>query len=315
MYRGEGIVTTPAYLNYTMDMIKVIQYGLGSIGSSVAREILNRKDYQLVGAVDSDPSKVGRDIGDVVGVDTLGFPVVPTPAEIVEKERADVVIHATSSFLDTVTPQILEILSSGLPVVSSAEELSFPWHHHPEEAEKINSAALSAGTTVLGTGVNPGFLMDVLPLSLTALSLSVEHISVERKINASLRRGAFQSKIGSGLTEEQFREKTATGRMGHIGLNESAAMVFQSFGKRLDRIDGDIQPIIAGQRTITDHFDVPAGDVIGLDQELYAFDGDREFLYLHFVAALDAQNEGDRIRIGGSPELTMLDIFKFNKSW
>jgi len=290
-------------------MIRVIQYGLGPIGSAVAREVLQRKNLQLVGAVDIDEKKVGRNIGEVIGADAAsGCPAIPVEASLeaaLKHTAADLVLHTTSSFFDRFTPQILEILEAGLDVVSSSEELSFPWLKHAAEAEVIHAAALKAGKTALGTGVNPGFLMDTLPIALTGLCLSVDHISVERVINASRRRGPFQAKIGSGLTPDQFTEGMATGRMGHIGLPESTSMIFDTFGRTLGRTTGGIRPVIAKTRTTTDYFDVAPGNVIGLDQDYHAFEGETEFLSLRFIAALDAENEGDHIKIRGVPNLTI----------
>ncbi|MGB9593875.1 MAG: dihydrodipicolinate reductase, partial [Anaerolineae bacterium] len=216
--------------------VRVIQYGLGPIGSAIARHVTERDGLALVGAVDVDPAKAGRDAGEVIGLHRrLGFPVTATLAETLARTDADVALHATSSYFDRFKPQILELLDAGLDVVSTAEELSFPWLAHPEEAREIDAAAKRAGKTVLGTGVNPGFLMDSLPLFLTAICQRVDHIEVRRAQNASLRRGPFQAKIGAGLTVEEFQARMAAGRMGHVGLPESIGMIFHTLGRTLAR--------------------------------------------------------------------------------
>jgi hypothetical protein len=153
-----------------LNNIRVIQYGLGPIGSSVPRHVVERAGLELVGGMDIAPTKLGKD----------------------------------------------------------AEGLSFPWLAYPEEVAEVDAAAKEAGKTVLRTGVNPGFLMDSLPLSLTAICQRVDHISVTRLMNASLRRGPFQAKIGSGMTVEDFSAKIAAGRMGHVSLPESVGMVFDT---------------------------------------------------------------------------------------
>jgi 4-hydroxy-tetrahydrodipicolinate reductase len=184
------------------DNIRVIQYGLGPIGSAVARHVVERSGIDLVGGVDNDPDKVGPDVGDVIGLDhSLGFTTAGTLAASLEQvgAAADVVMHTTSSYFDLFKDQVLEILDAGLDIVSTAEELSFPWLSHADEAAEVDGAAKRAGKTVLGTGVNPGFLMDALPLFLTAICQQVDRIAVTRVIDASARRGPFQAKIGSGL--------------------------------------------------------------------------------------------------------------------
>jgi len=159
--------------------IRVIQYGLGPIGGAMARHIVERAGLDLVAGVDIDPSKVGKDVGEVIGLRrSLGFTVVEGLSDALALVEADAVLHTTSSHFDAFKPQILEILQAGLDVVSTSEELSFPWLAHAEQAAEVDAAAKRAGKTVLGTGVNPGFVMDSLPLNLTAICQRVDRIDV-----------------------------------------------------------------------------------------------------------------------------------------
>jgi hypothetical protein len=282
--------------------VRVIQYGLGPIGSGVARHVVERSGLALVGGVDIDPAKVGRDVGEVIGLGrSLGFSVVERLAQM--ETDADVALHTTGSYFDLFQDQIVELLEAGLDVVSTAEELSFPWLAHPNEAAEIDAAAKRAGRTVLATGVNPGFIMDSLPLYLTAICQQVERIDVTRVINASTRRGPFQAKIGSGLTVADFEARMAAGRMGHVGLPESVGMVLDTLGRRLTRYESAVEPIVADQLVETDHFEVEAGRVRGLRQVARAYAGEGEFMTLTFIAALDAGEDGDTIRITGRPNL------------
>jgi 4-hydroxy-tetrahydrodipicolinate reductase len=286
------------------DTIRVVQYGLGPIGSAVARHVTERPGLTLVGGVDIDPGKVGKDVGDVIGLARpLGLPVMASLRDVLEQNQANVVLHTTSSYFDLFKSQILEILAAGLDVVSTSEELSFPWTLHPAQAAEIDAAAKKAGKTVLGTGVNPGFLMDSLPLYLTAICQRVDRIDIRRAQNASLRRGPFQAKIGSGLTVEAFRAKMAEGRMGHVGLPESMSMVFATLGKTLTRYESTVEPVVADRRVKTDYFDVPPGQVIGLKQAARGYTAEGEFMTLTFLAALDAEEDGDTIAITGKPNL------------
>ena len=286
------------------DKIRVIQYGLGPIGSAVARQAADRTGLELVGGVDIDPAKVGRDVGAVIKLDRpLGFTVANKLEHALAQSQAEVVLHTTSSYFDLFKAQILEILAAGLDIVSTAEELSFPWLAHPEEAAEVHAAAKRAGKTVLGTGVNPGFLMDALPLSLTSICLHVEHLEVTRIINASTRRGPFQAKIGSGLTLEEFNTRMAAGRMGHVGLPESMGMVFHTLGKELAKYEDRVEPVVADRLTKTDFFEVQPGQARGLRQVARGYTSEGEFMSLTFIAALDAADEGDTIKITGKPNL------------
>jgi 4-hydroxy-tetrahydrodipicolinate reductase len=284
--------------------IRVIAYGLGPIGCAVARHVVERAGLELVGGVDIDPAKVGRDVGQVIGLGRpLGIPVDATLGQFLARTTADVVLHTTSSYFALFTDQILEILQAGLDIVSTSEELSFPWLAHSEAAGEIDRAARKAGKTVLGTGVNPGFLMDSLPLTLTAICQRVDRIDVTRRMNASNRRGPFQAKIGSGMTVDAFTAKMAEGRMGHVGLPESMGMVFHTLGKKLVRYESSVEPVLAERFVKTEYFEVKAGQVRGLKQVARGYTDRGEFMTLIFIAALDEEGEGDVIRITGRPNL------------
>lgn len=284
--------------------IRVVQYGLGPIGCAVARHVVERAGLELVGGVDIDPAKLGKDVGEVIGLGRpLGVPVDETLGQLLARTKADVVLHTTSSYFALFTDQILEILQAGLDVVSTSEELSFPWLAHSKEAGEIDHVARKAGKTVLGTGVNPGFLMDSLPLSLTAICQRVDRIDVTRRMNASNRRGPFQAKIGSGMTVDAFTAKMAEGRMGHVGLPESMGMVFHTLGKKLARYESSVEPVVAARFVKSDYFEVKAGQVRGLKQVARGYADRGEFMTLTFIAALDEDGEGDVIQITGRPNL------------
>ncbi|MCP4538019.1 MAG: dihydrodipicolinate reductase [Chloroflexi bacterium] len=288
------------------EKIRVIQYGLGPIGSAVARHVLERAGLELVGGVDVDPSKVGKDVGEAIGLDrSLGFVVAENLAQVLERTEADVVLHTTSSYFDLFKSQIIEILEAGLDIVSTAEELSFPWLAHPKDGAEVDAVAKRVGKTVLGTGVNPGFLMDALPLGLTAICQQVDHIAVTRVIDASTRRGPFQAKIGSEMTVEAFNEKMAAGRMGHVGLPESMGMLFETLGKKLARYESGVEPVVADHVVKTDHFEVQPGQVMGLKQVARGYTDEGEFVVLTFIAALEAEGEADTIKITGKPDLNV----------
>lgn len=286
-------------------MIKVIQFGLGPIGCATARLVRERAGLQLVGGVDIDPAKVGRDLGEVCGMERLGVPVVATLEEALALSPADAALHTTSSYFPLFGDQVKALLQAGLDVVSTSEELSFPWSDNADSATELHKIALTAGKTVTGTGVNPGFLMDSLPLFLTALCQDVRHISVRRVIDASKRRGPFQAKIGSGMTPDAFMASMEEGRMGHVGLPESISMIFDTLGQTLTRYESSVEPILAEHETATEHFAVAPGFVKGLHQTATGYSPSGELVSLTFIAALDAGEDGDTVSITGRPDLTV----------
>jgi hypothetical protein len=288
------------------DNIRVIEFGLGPIGSAIARHIVERPGLELVGGIDIDPAKLGKDVGEVIGLgNALGFETAASLADVQAQASADVMMHTTSSYFDLFADQITESLEAGLDIVSTSEELSFPWLAHPDMAKAIDNAARRAGKTVLGTGVNPGFLMDTLPLSVTSICQRVDRIEVTRVINASTRRGPFQAKIGAGMSVAAFNEKMNAGRMGHVGLPESMHMLFDTLGRKLVRYESGVEPIVAEKLTTTEHFSVEPGQVRGLKQVAQGYSDEGEFATLTFIAALEAADEGDTIKILGKPDLTV----------
>lgn len=286
------------------EKLRVVQYGLGPIGCQMARHALEREGLVLVGAVDVDPAKIGKDLGELVGLNhSIGIRVRARLSEVLAETKADVALHATNSYFDLFKNQILEILDAGLDIVSTSEELSFPWIAHPEQAAEIDRAAKKSGKSVLGTGVNPGFLMDTLPLGITGICQRVDHLEIRREQNATKRRGPFQAKIGSGMTVEQFKAKMAEGRMGHVGLSESVGMIFHTLGKKLERYEDGVEPVVAERHIKTSHFEVPIGKVIGLRQIARGYTAEGEFVKLVFVAALDWEFDQDTVVVTGKPNL------------
>jgi len=204
------------------DRIRTIHFGIGAIGAEVVRSVLNSPEIEIVGAVDANPAKAGHDLGEAAGLGRrLGIPVSYHAEPLLRDVYADVVIHTTGSSLTEVYPQLLSILASEKSVVSSCEELSFPWMRYPEISQQIDRRAKESGVRVLGTGVNPGFVMDLLPLMAATACRQVKSIRVERVVDVSTRRMQLQRKVGVGLSVKAFQQSADAGAIGHVGLRES----------------------------------------------------------------------------------------------
>lgn len=283
---------------------RVICYGLGPIGQGIARLALSRPGIEIVGAVDVDPAKVGRDLGEVLGGTKVGV-TVSEQISALSTTKADVVLHATGSALSRVVPQLTEIMAIGADIVSTCEELSYPWTAQPQLAAELDGAARRAGVTVLGTGVNPGYAMDALPLMLTAPCASVDAVRVLRVVNAALRRGPLQKKVGAGLTPEQFAEQVRAGTVRHVGLPESLHMLATSLGWELERQEDLIEPVIAEQPIVTEFANVQPGQVAGVRQVASGFHDGREVLRLELRMYLGAPDPQDTVEIDGNPPVRM----------
>jgi len=285
--------------------IRVIQYGVGTIGLEVVRLILEKDSLQLVGVVDVDPSKVGRDVGELLGIKPAGVKVSNSPKKIFSSVSADVVVHTTVSSLKQAKPQILEILEAGLNVVSTTEELSFPIGENKAIAAELNKAAEKNKVTVIGVGVNPGFVMDALPLFMTSVAQKVEKIEINRQINASNRRVPFQKKIGSTLTVEQFNAKVKEGVIRHVGLPESLSMIAHHLNFKLDEMKQTIEPVVSDREIRLDWGVIKKGHVRGVKQSAVGIASGEEKIILNFMAAIDAKESYDEIKITGVPQINL----------
>ena len=289
--------------------IRIVMFGVGPIGVSIAKLVLQKEGLTIVGAVDVDPSKVGRDLGEVMGTKPLGVKVSGDAKKVLAKTKPDVVLHATTSSLKAAAPQIEIIVKAGADVVSTCEELSYPKAQHPDLAQKLNSISKRYGATVLGTGVNPGFLMDTLVIVLTGVCQTVNRIKVVRLMDASKRRLPFQKKIGAGLTVDEFKAKVAAGGFGHVGLTESATMIADAVGWKLDKLRQSLEPVITQTAYQTEFLKVEPNHVAGIRQVIEGIEGGEVKITLDFQAYVGAQNPSDKILIDGVPpiDLTIRD--------
>ena len=285
--------------------IRVVQYGLGPIGRKITRYLVERDTLQIVGAIDSAPEKLGLDIGALAGLSPLGVRIVADSKTLLSKVDAELVVLTTTSSLEKIQPQIMEILSSGMHIVSTCEELAYPWVTHPSIAREVDEAAKAQDVSVLATGVNPGFLMDFLPLAMTGVCRHVKKVTVERIQNAQFRRIPFQKKIGAGLSVQQFHEKVKAGTLRHVGLTESMHMMASSIGWKLDRTEDVIHPVVADHRVSTGELVIESGEVLGVNQIGRGYIKNEEVITLVFRAAIGEPDPRDRILIEGTPDIDM----------
>jgi 2,4-diaminopentanoate dehydrogenase len=286
--------------------IRVMHIGLGPIGAGVVRQVAGRKGFRIVGAADIDPAKAGRDLGAVAGVGRpLRVKVATGVKKAIKAAKPDVVVLCTSSSLERVLPQMEEILKLRVPIVSTTEELAYPTRRNLKYARVIHQLAKKARVAVLGTGVNPGFAMDALPIMLTGVCERVQALRIDRVQDARIRRLPFQQKIGAGLTPEQFQKQVDDGSVRHVGLAESISMIADALGWKLDRVTDEIQPRIATQTVASEFLAVDPGFVCGIVQDGVGYRDGLPVITLHMEAYLGAPESFDAVEITGSPALKM----------
>jgi len=287
-----------------MKKIKVAQFGLGPIGLESLRFAAEQPWIEIVGAVDNDPNKYGRSLVELTGLPSLdGLSLCPTLEELFRETQPDVILHTASSRVADTLRQIRPALELGLAVASTCEELIYPALQSPALAKELNTLCLYTKSRLVATGVNPGFVMDLLPICLTGVCRSVDSIRVERVVNASTRRQSLQAKIGSGQDPDEFRIKLATGLAGHAGLRESAALIAHVMGWKPDDITESGEPVVADRDIVTPHFNVRAGRTCGIHQQVAVAEGGCGRIVLDLRMFLDAPEPRDVITVRGRPGL------------
>jgi 2,4-diaminopentanoate dehydrogenase len=284
----------------TVPTITVAQFGIGPIGAEIARLLLTKPWIKVVAAVDIDPAKIGKDLGDVIGLGRqVGVKVTP---EL--QTKADVVTHSTGSRLREVSAQLKSLLERGSHVVSTCEELSFPLDRALRE--ELQQTARAKQVTLLGTGVNPGFVMDKLPLTITAVCQEVKSVEIIRIQNASTRREPLQRKVGASMTAAQFRAAVDAGKIKHMGLRESLMLVGSGLGVEFESVsDEKIEPIIADREIVTQYLKVAPGQVAGVHQTIFGKGRINVSLELRMYVGAEAV-AADRVIVKGVPDVEMV---------
>lgn len=294
-----------------MNPIRVLQWGLGAMGSGMAKLMLEKNGLKIVAAVDSRPDYVGKDLGDVLKVGkTLGVKVTDKPEEVLKKENVDIVVIATTSWLKEQIPDLRRIVSAGINCISIAEEMADAYAQNPILARELDELAIKHKVTVLGTGVNPGFVLDLIVVALSGGNHTVERIEASRVNDLSPYGPTVMQTQGVGTTPEAFKAGIADGSIvGHVGFPESIHMISDALGLGVDRIVQNREPIISKVYRETPHVKVQPGMVAGCSHIGIGYRGDKEIIKLihpqQILPELENENTGDYINIYGKPEIHM----------
>jgi 4-hydroxy-tetrahydrodipicolinate reductase len=288
-----------------MKNVKIISYGVGVIGKRLVTYLLKKEGIKIVGAVDINPEIVGKDLGEVIGQDKIGVIISDDAEEVLEKTKPDIVCHTTMSFLRQTFDQFKQILEHGVDIVSTCEELAYPYatEEGTKYAEKLDNIAKKNNATILGTGINPGFLMDTLPIILTGPCKEVKSIYITRQMNAATRRIPFQKKIGAGMTKEEFIKAIDSGKItGHVGLEQSIQMIADTLGWNLEEIKVDSpETVILDHDVASDAIKVFKGINAGTKQMAYGVVNGQTKITMDFRAYIGATEEFDSIDVHGVP--------------
>ncbi|MFC2052131.1 dihydrodipicolinate reductase [Chloroflexota bacterium] len=284
--------------------LRLVQIGLGPIGAKICQLVLDKEGIEIVGACEK--TNLGKDVGEIID---LGGRLNVMLVEDVNKAlraKPDIAIHSTVSSLIQTRDQLVPVIKAGVNVVSTCEELVYPWHKQSEIAKELDTLAKSNDVTLLGTGVNPGFCMDFFPIVMTGVCQDVEHIRVSRVQDARSRRLPFQKKIGAGCTINAFEELKASEQIRHVGLQESADMIAAAMGWKIDEYIESVIPIIADKEVSSEYLVIKAGQVAGVEQIAIGKLKGKEIIKLEFRAYLGAPESYDAVYIAGTPNMEVV---------
>jgi len=287
--------------------IKVAQFGLGPIGLETLKLAATKPWVQVVGGIDIDPAKIGRSLGELTGIKALDRRLVYGSLKgLLAHAKPDIIFHTAVSKFRDAYPQIEPMARQGISVVSSCEELLFPQLREPRLAAKLDRVCKRAGARVVGTGVNPGFVMDVLPVCMTGVSREIRAVHVQRVVNASTRRAPLQKKIGSGWPPAKFRRLFKAGKAGHAGLKESLALIAHCLNWKARNIVETGDAVVADHDIRTKYLEVKKGQTCGLHQRAEAKVNGKTCLTLDLKMYLDAKDPHDAVQIEGEPPLDVI---------
>lgn len=295
-----------------MKNVKVILWGLGAMGGGIAKMITKKQGVDIVGAIDIG-DKVGKNLYDVVPGIEQGereAVIVGSVEDVIKPAAADIVVVCTDSFTSKVFDKLKLVMENKMNVITSAEEMAYPKAQEPELAKQLDEIAKANGVSVLGTGINPGLIMDLLVILWTGACESVDHI-VSRRVNSLSPFGpAVMEEQGIGVSVEDFNARKADGTMaGHVGFAESIGMITEALGWELDKFEQDMEPIVTDVDRKSPYGFAPAGSVAGVAMKGWGFvDGERKIEMDHPQQIEPEQvgvHTGDYVEIQGIPPVNM----------
>jgi 4-hydroxy-tetrahydrodipicolinate reductase len=291
--------------------IRVLVLGTGQMGSGIARLVLKKLGLELVGAYARRAERSGEDLGPLIGLEkALDIAVSNDLAAVIDQTRPHVAIQATCSRLADARDEISTLLQQGVNVISIAEEMAYPACSSPAIAEELSKLAVEHGVSLLGTGINPGFVLDLLIIALSGVCADIQTIRAKRVNDLSGYGPTVLRSQGVGLTPDEFRRGIEAGTVvGHFGFRESIAMIGQALGWQIERVEETREPIIAHVRCRTPYVTVEPGQVAGCHHTAVAFREDRPVISLihpqQVHPDLEGIETGDWIEIEGTPDISL----------
>ncbi len=294
-----------------MKNVQIIIWGLGAMGSGMAKMLLKKKGVDIVGAIDMG-AKLGKSIYELIGVDRGDRPdvIVSTPEEVIKEKAADVVLVCTDSFTAKVFPKLKLVLENKMNAITTAEEMAYPKAQEPDLAKQLDEIAKANGVSVLGTGINPGLIMDLLVVIMTGCCETVEHITSRRVNSLSPFGPAVMEEQGIGLTVDEFKKGVEAGTLsGHVGFPESINMIADAIGWKVEKVAQSMDPIVTDVDRKAPHGFAKAGDVAGCAMKGYGYVNGEIKIEMDHPQQIEPEQvgvqTGDYVIIKGTPSINL----------
>ena len=296
-----------------MNNIKVTIWGFGAMGSGMARMLLSKKGVDIVGVCDMHSDRINKSIFEVLGIDREereDIIIKESIDDVLTEKCCDICLCATDSFTKNAFPKLKYALEKKVNVISTAEEMAYPQASNPELAEELDKVAKENGVTILGTGINPGLIMDLLVVCLTGCMTEVNHIEAKRVNSLSPFGPAVMEEQGVGLKVKDFMDKVKNGELaGHVGFVESVNMIANALGLKIDKFEQQMAPIVTSIDRKSPYGFAAAGDVAGVNMTGQGYVNNRVMIDMIHPQQIEPEMEGthtgDYITIKGIPEVNM----------
>lgn len=295
-----------------MENIKVIIWGFGAMGAGAAESLVRKTGVEVVGVCDINPAIVGKEMYEVLGAERNGRPEVIISDNIDEvlKIKADVCVTATDSFTDKAFPRLKKVLEAGINVVSTAEEMAYPKAQQPELAAELDRIAKENGVSILGTGINPGLMMDLLAVCLSGAMTDLDTVECRRVNSLSPFGPTVMEEQGVGMKVADFMAKVENGTMaGHVGFAESVGMIAEAVGWEVDKFEQQMEPIVTNIDRKSPYGFAAAGDVAGVNMTGQGYvNGELKLNMIHpqqIEPEMEGTHTGDYIVLKGTPNVSM----------
>lgn len=293
--------------------VRVAIWGFGAMGSGMAKMLLNKKGVEIVGVCDMAPHRVGKSVYEVLEVEKGSRPEViikPEINEVLTEGCCDICLVATDTFTKKVFPKLKTVLEKKINVITTAEEMAYPQAQNPELASEIDKIAKENGVSILGTGINPGLIMDLLVVCLTGCMMDVEHIEAKRVNSLSPFGPAVMEEQGVGVTSQEFENGVKEGTLaGHVGFAESVGMIADAIGWKVEKFEQQMKPIVTSVDRKSPFGFAKAGDVAGVNMTGQGWvEGEVKIDMIHpqqIEPEMEGTETGDYITIKGTPDIHM----------